>query len=108
MLQNLVTGVEFDGTKESHMVALNGFIKDNRTSMSYFIEKLTEGEEKLKVPAPIRSKSLENSLSTVRDAFLVHQEKVWDKVLEQPAVWPKLKFFLLKGFEKLDFDATLV
>eukprot|EP01102_Stenamoeba_stenopodia_P013239 TRINITY_DN426_c0_g1_i3.p1 TRINITY_DN426_c0_g1~~TRINITY_DN426_c0_g1_i3.p1 ORF type:complete len:615 (-),score=120.69 TRINITY_DN426_c0_g1_i3:373-2217(-) len=66
MLQNLVTGVEFDGSKESYMVVLNGFIKDNKTSMAYFIEKLTEGEEKLKLPPSTRSKSLENCLTVMK------------------------------------------
>jgi hypothetical protein len=40
MLQNLVAGVEFDGTKERCMVLLNAFITTKKPSIDSFIQQL--------------------------------------------------------------------
>lgn len=49
LLQNLVAGVEFDGTKEGYMTQLNDFIKNNAEAVHTFVKKLTVSNATLRM-----------------------------------------------------------
>jgi hypothetical protein len=47
MIQNLVLGVEFDGTKEKFMIPLNPFITSHRAAIESFLQQITVGSSLL-------------------------------------------------------------
>jgi hypothetical protein len=112
MLQNLVAGVEFDGSKEVHMIPLNTFILDNILSMNEFLEYFTSSSSVVSRDhesllshsnnnprsSAFNDKRMDLSLRIIKKCCLeMDQQKLWDALVLRRELVPKLCFFFTRG-----------
>jgi len=110
LLQNLVNGVEFDGTKEHYMTSLNCFITKNTESLQNFFkiiadEDLLAKEERQspKQGNPRSLKTVEACLSSIRYFMIDHRDLIWDLMSQRPALMSKFKNLVFFGLCQIDF-----
>eukprot|EP01103_Thecamoeba_quadrilineata_P011116 TRINITY_DN2585_c0_g2_i1.p1 TRINITY_DN2585_c0_g2~~TRINITY_DN2585_c0_g2_i1.p1 ORF type:complete len:562 (+),score=85.83 TRINITY_DN2585_c0_g2_i1:132-1817(+) len=110
LLQNLVNGVEFDGTKEMYMTGLNCFITKNVDSLQNFFKIVADEEllayEEKQSPQQTNPRSLrtvEACLSSIRNFMIDHKDVLWDQMSQRPALMSKLKNLVFFGLTQIEF-----
>jgi len=87
LLQNLANGVEFDGSKESYMIPLNGFITggNNKQKLSEFMDELINVKEDMRPKingvgggSGVSKKELRVSMKVIRDCILHNIDNIWE------------------------------
>eukprot|EP01103_Thecamoeba_quadrilineata_P008673 TRINITY_DN18403_c0_g1_i1.p1 TRINITY_DN18403_c0_g1~~TRINITY_DN18403_c0_g1_i1.p1 ORF type:complete len:562 (+),score=108.44 TRINITY_DN18403_c0_g1_i1:83-1768(+) len=111
LLQNLVNGVEFDGSKEKYMVALNGFITNNTNTVKKFIETIVDEDILRKDEAnnqhsykPRTFKTISSSLTCIRNFLMEHKDVVWDNLTHSPELLSRFKNLVFFGLVQIDFQ----
>eukprot|EP01103_Thecamoeba_quadrilineata_P014323 TRINITY_DN4239_c0_g1_i1.p1 TRINITY_DN4239_c0_g1~~TRINITY_DN4239_c0_g1_i1.p1 ORF type:complete len:569 (-),score=83.60 TRINITY_DN4239_c0_g1_i1:177-1883(-) len=111
LLQNLVNGVEFDGTKEAYMTILNCFNDPKNTDSLQNFFKIVSDEELLanaekQAPQqgnPRSLKTVEACLSSIRNFMIDHKDLLWDQMSQRPALMSKFKNLVFFGLCQIDF-----
>eukprot|EP01101_Sappina_pedata_P006778 TRINITY_DN3465_c0_g1_i1.p1 TRINITY_DN3465_c0_g1~~TRINITY_DN3465_c0_g1_i1.p1 ORF type:complete len:871 (-),score=186.52 TRINITY_DN3465_c0_g1_i1:51-2663(-) len=108
LIQNLVNGVEFDGTKERYMTSLNCFIKDNQTKLQEFFqilsdEQLTIQDEQHQTGVTRRTTKNSTSLQIIYGALVDHKDYLWDCIVQRPALLSKFKNLFFLGLSNIRF-----
>eukprot|EP01102_Stenamoeba_stenopodia_P002034 TRINITY_DN11819_c0_g1_i1.p1 TRINITY_DN11819_c0_g1~~TRINITY_DN11819_c0_g1_i1.p1 ORF type:complete len:727 (-),score=141.98 TRINITY_DN11819_c0_g1_i1:143-2323(-) len=101
LLQNLVAGVEFDGTKENYMCCLNVFITGQQDNINSFIRRFTD---ELSIPALFGSEKLTpeqkaQAEANILDSICRNQDRLWEALLtpERLHLVRRMKFFSFYG-----------
>eukprot|EP01089_Gocevia_fonbrunei_P018605 TRINITY_DN6337_c0_g1_i1.p1 TRINITY_DN6337_c0_g1~~TRINITY_DN6337_c0_g1_i1.p1 ORF type:complete len:150 (+),score=11.76 TRINITY_DN6337_c0_g1_i1:55-504(+) len=110
LIQGLANGVEFDGSKEIHMVQFNKFISaENLKKMSTFIGELIDEESIDSVPYEkinrneMNREKLEKSILVLRDAMLNDIDKIWASSILDEKVGAAFKRFCSVGICSVTF-----
>ena len=124
LLQNLVAGVEFDGSKETYMCCLNVFILGQQDNINTFIRRFTVryspqirlwsyiwlfiiSQDELTIPplSPMDKITPEQRAvieSTLFEAIHRNQDRLWEALLtpERLHLFRRMKFFAFYGFNQ--------
>eukprot|EP01103_Thecamoeba_quadrilineata_P014884 TRINITY_DN4544_c0_g1_i1.p1 TRINITY_DN4544_c0_g1~~TRINITY_DN4544_c0_g1_i1.p1 ORF type:complete len:569 (+),score=85.70 TRINITY_DN4544_c0_g1_i1:51-1757(+) len=113
LLQNLVNGVEFDGSKERYMVSLNCFITRNADRLKKFFEDIVDEDLLMndEIEFQQNMSSIPNqpaqdvavSLAIIRNYMYDHRDEVWDFLTKSPGLLARFKNLVFFGLVQLDF-----
>lgn len=106
LIQNLVNGVDFDGSKESYMAAFSPFLsKKNRTALETAYLSVLKRTPRL-VPTGY-SESLSPSYITLREYLIDNMDKFWVELSSDSSLFLQLIPIMKMGLQSLKLNSVV-